>query len=230
MAAKEPAFYAFPIYKLVHSFAFNVVSIPTSKIWDGTIPSKPISQQTFAIASAEAEAVSNIPLSSEWLQDTTELMYKPENNQVVFTVLTIWLIGALVLLIVYWCGSHRLRMIRRYTMPPPQKIQSLFDRCCVKLELKKHIAFRQSRSITAPISFGVKTAFVVLPPAITLYKKANEIFRLFCISPPERILFLSGHGTRFSNDRSSARAHHEPLPVKTMSLRLHARRSTICVG
>ena len=72
-----------------------------AKIWDGTIPSKPISQQTFAIASAEAEAVSNIPLSSEWLQDTTELMYKPENNQVVFTVLTIWLIGALVLLIVY---------------------------------------------------------------------------------------------------------------------------------
>lgn len=134
-----------------------------AKIWDGTIPSKPISQQTFAIASAEAEAVSNIPLSSEWLQDTTELMYKPENNQVVFTVLTIWLIGALALLIVYWCGSHRLRMIRRYTMPPPQKIQSLFDRCCVKLELKKHIALRQSRSITAPISFGVKTAFVVLP-------------------------------------------------------------------
>ncbi|MBE6822159.1 MAG: BlaR1 family beta-lactam sensor/signal transducer [Ruminococcaceae bacterium] len=125
--------------------------------------SKPISQQTFAIAGAKAAAAKNVPLSHEWIQDTAELMYQPESSQAVFAVLTIWLIGVLVLLSVYWCGSHRLRMIRRYALSPSSKIQSLFDKCCVKLQLKKHIALRQSRFITAPISFGVKTAFVVLP-------------------------------------------------------------------
>ena len=143
-------------------FSMLLSFLPTG-IWEGAIHGKPISQQTFAIASPEAEAINNVPLSSEWIQDTTEMMYKPENNQVLFAVLIIWLIGALVLLSVYWCGSHRLRMIRRYALPPSQKIQSLFDGCCVKLGLKKHIALRQSRSITAPISFGVKPAFVVMP-------------------------------------------------------------------
>ena len=132
-------------------------------IWEVSTHSKPISQQTFAIAHAGTEAANNTPLSGEWIQDTTELIYEPQNNQAIFAALTIWLIGVLVLLIVYWCGSHRLRMIRRYALRPSSEIQSLFDRCCVKLGLKKHIALRQSRFVAAPISFGVKTAFVVLP-------------------------------------------------------------------
>lgn len=147
-------------YILIFSMLFSF--LPTG-IWEASTRNKPVSQQTFAVDSAEAEAANNVSLSSEWIQDTTELMYKPENNQVVFAVLIIWLIGALVMLSIYWCGSHRLRMIRRYALPPSKKIQLLFDRCCVKLRLKKNTALRQSRFIRAPISFGIKPAFVVLP-------------------------------------------------------------------
>lgn len=31
MAAKKPAFYALPIYKLVHSFIFNVAFVPANR-------------------------------------------------------------------------------------------------------------------------------------------------------------------------------------------------------
>lgn len=54
------------------------------------------------------------------------------------------------------------------------------------------------------------------------------LFRIFHDAPAVSV--LSSHGTRSGNDRSSAWAHHESLHVKTMSSRLHARRSTTCVG
>ena len=140
-----------------------LLSFLPAEVWEGVVPGKPISQQTFAIAGAGAKTAANVPLSNEWIHDTTELMYSADNNQAIFIVLTIWLIGALMLLSVYWCGSHRLRMIRRYALPSSPQNQLIFERCCAALHLNKCTVLRQSRSITSPISFGVKTAFVVLP-------------------------------------------------------------------
>lgn len=143
-------------------FSLLISFLPTG-IWKLPIQSNTISQQSFAIESVEPEAENNVSLGGEWIQDRTELMYKPLSNHAVFVFLMIWLIGALVLLSIFWRGSHQLRMIRRYASPPSREIQSIFDRCCVKLRLKRYIVLRQSGSISAPISFGVKKAFVVLP-------------------------------------------------------------------
>jgi len=147
-------------YILLFSIPFSF--LPTG-ILDASTNSEPISLQTFAITSAESEAVNNVLLNGQWIQDTTELIFKPESNHIFFAVLAIWLIGILVLFSVYWCGSYRLRMIRRYALPTSEKIQSLFDKCCVKLRINKPIVLRQSLSIAAPISFGVKTPLIVLP-------------------------------------------------------------------
>lgn len=142
------------------SWYILLLSIPFSFLPTGILKvhthSRPISLQTFAIASAESEAVNNVPLNSQWIQDTTVLMYKTESKNILFAAVAIWMIGVLVLLSIYWCGSNRLRMIGRYALPPSPKIQSLFDKCCFKLRMNKHIELRQSLSIAAPISFGVK--------------------------------------------------------------------------
>lgn len=65
-------------------------------------------------------------------------------------------------------------------------------------------------------------------PSANGHGSAVSSIRIFHNAPAVSV--LSGHGTRSGNDRSSARAHHEPLHVKTMSSRLHARRSTTYDG
>ena len=65
-------------------------------------------------------------------------------------------------------------------------------------------------------------------PSANGHGSAVSPIRIFHDAPAVSV--LSGHGTRSGNDRSSARAHHEPLHVKTISSRLHARRSTTYDG
>lgn len=83
--------------------------------------------------------------------------------QIEFGIFAVWFVGVLILLAFYWCGSYRLRQVQHFAMLPSKNIQDLFDKCCLKLKIRNNIQVRQSRFITAPVSFGWKKPFVVLP-------------------------------------------------------------------
>jgi len=134
-----------------------------SSIWNGWSFSAQNASQTMATYNLSVNTV-DMTHATQWTEDTTQLMM--ENTQKLyfeFGVLAVWLIGVFALIGFYWCGSYRLRQVQHFAMSPAKEIQELFDRCCRKLEIRKTIQVRQSRFITAPVSFGWKKPFVVLP-------------------------------------------------------------------
>ena len=132
-------------------------------LWNGWTSAAQSTSQTIATYNLTANttvAANNTP----WVEDTTQLIMGDTGSlQVKFGILSIWFVGVLILLAFYWCGSYRLRQVQHFAMLPSKNIQDLFDKCCQKLGIRNNVQVRQSRFITAPVSFGWKKPFVVLP-------------------------------------------------------------------
>lgn len=136
-----------------------------SGVWSEWLNISSERQQTIATYNISANTATTTTNDGvQWLQDTTQLITEDTGSvQLEFIILAIWLIGVLTLVGFYWCGGYRLRQIRQFAMYPSKEIQDLFEACCQRLGLKKNVQVRQSRLITAPVSFGWKKPFVVLP-------------------------------------------------------------------
>lgn len=119
--------------------------------------------QAFAVSPAAGSSSPAAAVGDGWLQDTTELLRSPDNDWFAFLVLIIWAAGVLVLAGVYWRGSRQLRRIKRYSSEPSQIIRERFEACRRRLGMKANAQLRQSRFLTAPVSFGGIRPFVVLP-------------------------------------------------------------------
>ena len=139
-----------------------LLSFLPSGIWPVFRSAESVGQQAFAIANASRNTVV-ATAGTGWIQDTTELIADSENSQFSFVVFMIWLVGVLALIGVYWCGSWRLRAIKKLAAEPPYRIHKRLDECRHRLGLKQNIELRQSRFITTPVSFGWRKPFVVLP-------------------------------------------------------------------
>lgn len=134
-----------------------------NQIWS-VLPSSPQSASqsiaTYHLANGTPQVTGNL----NWTNDVTELILADMGSvQLELFILAVWLIGVLVLIGFYWCGSYRLRQIQHFAMAPTRRIKNIFDTCCRKLGIKNNIQLRQSRFITAPVGFGWKKPFVVLP-------------------------------------------------------------------
>lgn len=138
------------------------LSLLPSGIWPALRPAKSVGQQAFVISNASSNTAVTAA-GTGWLQDTTELIASPGNSHFAFVVLIIWLAGVLVLTGVYWGGNWRLHTIKQFATDPSHQIRKRFDECQRRLGLKQNIELRQSRFITAPVSFGWQKPFVVLP-------------------------------------------------------------------
>lgn len=125
-----------------------------------------VGQQAFAISNASNHTDNAAITGTGWIQDTTELIISSENNRFAFTVLMIWMIGVLVLIGVYWGGNYRLHAIKQSATEPSSQIRKRFDECKYRLGLSQDIELRQSRFISAPVSFGWRKPTVVLPKGI----------------------------------------------------------------
>ena len=75
----------------------------------------------------------------------------------------IWAAGALFLAGVYWWGSRRLKRIKQFSSEPPRRIRERFETCRRRLGMKPNAQLRQSRFLSAPVSFGGIKPVVVLP-------------------------------------------------------------------
>lgn len=132
-------------------------------VWNGWSYTTQNYSQTIATydLSANTTPIAN---NTQWTEDAAQLIMEDTGSiQLEFCALAVWLIGVLALVGFYWCGSYRLRQVQHFAMAPAKNIQDLFDKCCRQLGIRKNIQIRQSRFITAPVSFGWKKPFVVLP-------------------------------------------------------------------
>ena len=139
-----------------------LLSLLPCGIWPELRSAESLGQQAFAISNTSGDTAATV-IETGWLLDTTELIAGSENSQLVFIVMTIWLVGALALIGVYLCGSWRLYSIKQLATAPSKIIRERFDVCRRGLEIKQNIELRQSRFITAPVSFGWRKLFIVLP-------------------------------------------------------------------
>lgn len=132
-------------------------------LWNGWPSAAQSTSQTIAaynLSASNTVAANHTP----WIEDTAQLMIGDAGSvQIEFGILAVWFAGVLILLAFYWCGGYRLRQVQHFAMLPSKNIQDLFDECCQKLKIRKNVQVRQSRFITAPVSFGWKKPVVVLP-------------------------------------------------------------------
>ena len=125
-----------------------------------------VGQQAFAISNATSNTADVGTAGTEWLQDTTELIVGSKNSHFVFFFMMIWLVGVLALVVVYGCGSYRLHSIKQSATEPSSRIRKRFNECKHRLGLSQDVDLRQSSFISAPVSFGWRKPFVVLPKGI----------------------------------------------------------------
>ena len=139
-----------------------LLSLLPSGIWPELRVAGSVGQQAFAISDASSNTAVDA-MGTGWLQDTTELIANSENSQFAFIVMIIWLVGVLSLIGVYCCGSWRLHIIKRSAAAPSNKIRERFSACHRRLGMNQDIELRQSELLSAPVSFGWRNPFVVLP-------------------------------------------------------------------
>ena len=125
-----------------------------------------VGQQAFAISNATSNTADVGAAGTEWLQDTTELIVGSKNSQFVFFFMMIWLVGVLALVVVYGCGSYRLHSIKQSATEPSSRIRKRFNECKHRLGLTQDVDLQQSSFIFAPVSFGWRKPFVVLPKGL----------------------------------------------------------------
>lgn len=150
-----------------YSWYLLLVSLPASLLPAGIWPRWHIpgatGRQVFSVSSAADSSSPAAAAGSNWLRDTTELVRRSDNDRGIFLVLMIWAAGALFLAGVYWWGSRRLKRIKQFSSEPPRRIRERFETCRRRLGMKPNAQLRQSRFLSAPVSFGGIKPVVVLP-------------------------------------------------------------------
>lgn len=150
-----------------YSWYLLLVSLPASLLPAGIWPRWHIpgatGRQVFSVSSAADSSSPAAAAGSNWLRDTTELVRRSDNDRGIFLVLMIWAAGALFLAGVYWWGSRRLKRIKQFSSEPPRRIRERFETCRRRLGMKPNAQLRQSRFLSAPVSFGGIKPVIVLP-------------------------------------------------------------------
>ena len=150
-----------------YSWYLLLVSLPASLlpawIWPRWHIPGATGRQVFSVSSAADSSSPAAAAGSNWLRDTTELVRRSDNDRGIFLVLMIWAAGALFLAGVYWWGSRRLKRIKQFSSEPPRRIRERFETCRRRLGMKPNAQLRQSRFLSAPVSFGGIKPVVVLP-------------------------------------------------------------------
>lgn len=117
----------------------------------------------FALPIAAETSAHTAALGEGWLHDTTNLAVNPFADRLAPVLLLLWLLGVIVILGIYWCSAHKLRMIRSYSRKPTPEIQKLFENCKQQIAPGCKVELKESRLLSAPVSFGFNPHIIVLP-------------------------------------------------------------------
>ncbi len=143
-------------------FASLTVPFLPSGLWKNFEMIRPVGRNSFAIPTAMKTAP-HTAVGEGWLHDTTQLAENSFSGWIAPVILSLWLLGVIVMLGIYWRGAQKLRMIRERTAEPSADIQALFQDCRRKTVPFCEVELKVSRLLSSPVSFGLHPQVVVLP-------------------------------------------------------------------
>lgn len=147
-------------YVLLISIFFPLLPNKFWNIWDFV---KATPQQAFGLNNTISTISNILPIHTTQMTDTTELIHPYTSPLLSYVVCVIWIMGVVVLMGMYGYGWYRLHKIRYYAICPTIRVQSIWMRCCQRLQIKANVELKQSKSICTPMSFGIYHHCVVLP-------------------------------------------------------------------
>lgn len=113
---------------------------------------------------------------TQWLRDTAQLIdFSNPDAEHTAPFLILWLLGVLVMIGYYLCGYFRLRHILKSAKPTHMNVRCHLETCCKQMQIRKNIQVLQSGAVSAPISFGFRKAFIVLPEMRTASLSDSEL-------------------------------------------------------
>lgn len=131
------------------------------------------------ITASSNELSENINLSSDtsddWKYDFIEMKDNSDHAVLNKVLLFVWLAGAFGITVFYHFGNRKLRVIKRFSQPPPDHIMDIFSNCCAEISVKSKICLLQSDMITSPLSFGCIKPCVILPCSVIQGSGKKEI-------------------------------------------------------
>jgi len=143
-------------------FASLALSFLPSGLWTNLEIGSPEGKNYFAILPA-VEAAPHMAAGDGWLYDTTHLAGGSFPNWIALVILSVWLLGVIGMLGVYWYSAQKLRKIRRYAARPAADIQMLFEHCRHEVVPACNVELKESRLVSSPVTFGFHPYVVVLP-------------------------------------------------------------------
>lgn len=143
-------------------FASLTVPFLPSGLWKNFEMIRPDGRNSFSIPTA-VETAPHTAVGEGWLHDTTQLAGGSSPDWIAPVILSLWLLGVIVMLGIYWHGAQKLRMIRRKAAKPSEDIQGLFLDCRRKTVPFCKAELKVSRLLSSPVSFGLRPYVVILP-------------------------------------------------------------------
>lgn len=143
-------------------FASLTLSFLPNGLWANLEISRPGGENYFAIPTA-VKTAPHMATGDGWLYDTTQLAGGSSLDRIAPVILSVWLLGVIGMLGIYWFSAQKLRRIRRYAASPAENIQALFEPCKHKIVPDCKVELKESRLVSSPVSFGFHPYVVVLP-------------------------------------------------------------------
>ncbi|GIP64016.1 BlaR1 family beta-lactam sensor/signal transducer [Virgibacillus pantothenticus] len=111
-----------------------------------------------------------------WMQAFATNVNRPDLDHFNIVIASIWLIGILVLFMLYIHSWLKLRSIKHSAMAVEDKdVLDLFSECKRRLHISKKIRLLQAPQAASPMTFGLFTTYVVLPSGFQQWLSKEEI-------------------------------------------------------
>ncbi|MFU0789719.1 MAG: BlaR1 family beta-lactam sensor/signal transducer [Virgibacillus proomii] len=115
-----------------------------------------------------------------WMQDFATNVNRPDLDNFNIVIASIWLIGILVLFMLYFHAWLKLRSIKYSAMAVEDKdVLDLFNECKRKLHISKKIRLLQAPLAASPMTFGLFTTYVVIPSGFHQWLSKEEVKYIF---------------------------------------------------
>ncbi|MBP9478316.1 MAG: BlaR1 family beta-lactam sensor/signal transducer [Sebaldella sp.] len=123
---------------------------------------------------------SDLFLDSGWMQDFSVSVNHFIPKYLMFLLITIWLIGVFVCVIITIRCNYNLKFIKKSTCPIKNiEIEELFEKCKNRLNITGNIILGESAFTKTPTAMGIFKPYVILPAKIYKQISKNDMEYIF---------------------------------------------------
>lgn len=155
-------------------FSLSIVFVPTSFFRFAEY--KNITEEIISPTSNLAENTFVPPdMSLDWRYHFAEITELSNTHGLHMKLTVLWSIGVLIVIAYYCLGHRKLKLIKRFSEPLQEDIETIILNCCKKVAIKHKIYFLQSKMVTSPFSFGYRICYIILPSQASFTSSKKEM-------------------------------------------------------